>query len=210
MRDYRDAKAMALTLRNELAERDCRIKVGESLELIARLFGLPDWNTLSALIKNSDPAADPPIVHTRSGGLHFAPAVEKTLHRALFLGHERGQSSVTVEHLLLSLTEDPDAMEIIKRCTAEPAKLRESLARAIGVGTKSDNRPEDSTPSESFQHIVQRAILDVQASGGGAVTGAHLFLAIFSDPQSVAVRVLQEHGIDWARAVKFAPGRSAA
>lgn len=210
MRDYRDAKAMALTLRNELAQRDCTIKVGESLELIARLFGLPDWNTLSALIKNSDPATDPTVVHKRSGGLHFAPTVEKALHRALLLGHERGQSNVTVEHLLLSLTEDPDATEIIMHCSTEPTKLRESLARAIGVRSKSDNRPEEPAPSESFQHVVQRAILDAQASGGGAVTGAHLFLAIFSDPQSVAVRILQEHGIDWARAVKFAPGRGAA
>jgi Glyoxalase superfamily protein len=55
MRDYRDAKAMAHTLRASLASKSLKVTVGQSLELIAELFGLPDWNTLAAAIRREAP-----------------------------------------------------------------------------------------------------------------------------------------------------------
>lgn len=50
MRDYRDSKAMAKTLRDALAARDVTITHGEALEIVARQFGLSNWNVLSAKI----------------------------------------------------------------------------------------------------------------------------------------------------------------
>jgi hypothetical protein len=50
MRDFRDAKAMAHALRASLAAEGFRITVSQSLELIARAFGVADWNTLAAAI----------------------------------------------------------------------------------------------------------------------------------------------------------------
>ena len=51
MRDFRDAKAMAHTLRAALAARGFKITVSQSLELIAETFGVADWNTLAAAIR---------------------------------------------------------------------------------------------------------------------------------------------------------------
>ena len=51
MRDYRDAKTMAQTLRDALSERNASLTHAESLELIAKVFGVRDWNTLSAEIQ---------------------------------------------------------------------------------------------------------------------------------------------------------------
>ena len=42
MRDYRDAKAMAQTLRQALKERTVALTHSESLELIAKVLGLAD------------------------------------------------------------------------------------------------------------------------------------------------------------------------
>src|SRR6185436_19572863 len=53
MRDYRDAKTMAQTLRQALKDKSISLTHSESLELIAKLLGLPDWNTLSAQINAS-------------------------------------------------------------------------------------------------------------------------------------------------------------
>jgi small subunit ribosomal protein S1 len=50
MRDFRDAKAMARTLRQALAARDVTISNSEALELVARTLGERDWNTLAAAI----------------------------------------------------------------------------------------------------------------------------------------------------------------
>jgi hypothetical protein len=49
MRDYRDAKAMARSLRQALGARGVVVTHSESLELIARSFGFDNWNVLAAL-----------------------------------------------------------------------------------------------------------------------------------------------------------------
>jgi ribosomal protein S1 len=50
MRDFRDAKAMAHTLRGALAAKGVTISNSESLELVAKTLGERDWNTLAAAI----------------------------------------------------------------------------------------------------------------------------------------------------------------
>ena len=50
MRDFRDAKAMARTLREALAAKGMTISNSEALELTAKMLGQRDWNTLSAAI----------------------------------------------------------------------------------------------------------------------------------------------------------------
>jgi ATP-dependent Lon protease len=65
MRDFRDAKAMAQTLRESLTTRAVTITHSESLELVSRMLGIADWNTLSALLQadhhlaSSRPSASP-------------------------------------------------------------------------------------------------------------------------------------------------------
>src|SRR6185312_12632347 len=54
MRDFRDSKGMAKTLRDALAERDVTFTQSESLELISRLFGLANWNVLAAKIERAE------------------------------------------------------------------------------------------------------------------------------------------------------------
>ncbi len=68
MRDYRDAKAMAKAMREALANRDVAITHSEALEIIARQFGLANWNIMSAKIDDEGPAQD-------GGGIAFEQAV---------------------------------------------------------------------------------------------------------------------------------------
>lgn len=59
MRDYRDAKTIAKTLREALAARTIEITHSEALEIVARQFGVETWNILSAKIE-AKPAANGP------------------------------------------------------------------------------------------------------------------------------------------------------
>ena len=60
MRDFRDAKAMAQTLREALKTKSVSLTHSESLELVARILGVHDWNVLSARIQSEvQPAANP-------------------------------------------------------------------------------------------------------------------------------------------------------
>ena len=67
MRDFRDAKAMARTLREALAAKDVKITNSEALELTARMLGERDWNTLAAAIAASRRRED---AWTRLDGVH--------------------------------------------------------------------------------------------------------------------------------------------
>ena len=51
MRDFRDAKAMAQTLRDGLTAKAVTISHSESLELVSKMIGVADWNTLSAMLR---------------------------------------------------------------------------------------------------------------------------------------------------------------
>src|SRR5467141_3292353 len=61
MRDFRDAKAMAQTLREALKSKSVSLTHSESLELVAKTLGFHDWNVLSARIQSEHqpPATKP-------------------------------------------------------------------------------------------------------------------------------------------------------
>ncbi len=50
MRSFRDAKAMAKTLREVMRRREIALSHSESLEIVAAQFGLRDWNILASKI----------------------------------------------------------------------------------------------------------------------------------------------------------------
>jgi ATP-dependent Lon protease len=51
MRDFRDAKAMAKTLREALHAKSVTFTNSVSQELVARILGYRDWNVLAARIQ---------------------------------------------------------------------------------------------------------------------------------------------------------------
>jgi len=50
MRNFRDAKAMAQSLREAMGARQISLTHSEALELVSTMLGFADWNTLSACI----------------------------------------------------------------------------------------------------------------------------------------------------------------
>ena len=60
MRDFRDAKAMARSLRDALNAKAVQTTHSESLELIAKAFGYENWNILSAKIDAAQPDKQDP------------------------------------------------------------------------------------------------------------------------------------------------------
>ena len=55
MRNFRDAKLMAKSLREAMAARQVPLSHSETLEIVARQFGHDDWNVLAAKIGEAAP-----------------------------------------------------------------------------------------------------------------------------------------------------------
>jgi hypothetical protein len=207
MRDFRDAKVMARTLRSALAAKGLKITVSQSLELIAELFGVDGWNTLAAAIRReaSSPREDvssrrfrPPTAR------RYSRELELTLHRTLGHADQRNHEYATLEHLLFALIDDADASAVMKDCKADLGPLKESVANYIDneletLVTDNDRGP---TPTAGFQRVVQRAVRNAETLDREA-TGADLLVAMFDERESPAVWLLGEQGITHYDAVSF-------
>jgi ATP-dependent Lon protease len=95
MRDFRDAKTMAQTLRETLTTKAVTISHSESLELVSKMLGVSDWNTLSALLQADRRETGAPAAK-RLGGTVSYPAIPlrdfvpfPTTSFPLFVGREK-------------------------------------------------------------------------------------------------------------------------
>jgi ATP-dependent Clp protease ATP-binding subunit ClpA len=57
----------------------------------------------------------------------FVPDLETTLRKAIALATELRHAYAAPEHLLLALTEDRNALEVLDACTCDISRLRTSL-----------------------------------------------------------------------------------
>lgn len=119
--------------------------------------------------------------------------LEQTLHRALALATERRHEMATLEHLLLSLVEDSDAVAVLRACDVSVDQLREDLKEFLEeeLNELRSELPVEPTPTSGFQRVIQRAAIHVQSSGREEVTGANVLVALFSERESHAVYFLQ-------------------
>src|SRR6202522_2540569 len=143
--------------------------------------------------------------------------LEKTLHRALAYANERRHEYATLEHLLLALTEDQDAVAVLRACSVDLDRLRREVLTYVDneLGNLVASHTEDAKPTASFQRVLQRAAIHVQSSGREEVTGANVLVAMFAERESHAVYFLQEQEMTRFDAVNYishgiakAPGRT--
>ncbi len=143
--------------------------------------------------------------------------LEQSLHKALALAQERHHEYATLEHLLLSLTEDQDAMAVLRACNVDLDRLRRDLTEFVDTALADliTTHADEAKPTAGFQRVVQRAAIHVQSSGREEVTGANVVVALFSERESHAVYFLQLQDMTRLDAVNYishgiakAPGKS--
>ncbi|MDC1121303.1 ATP-dependent Clp protease ATP-binding subunit ClpA [Alphaproteobacteria bacterium] len=132
--------------------------------------------------------------------------LEETLRRAMSNAASRSHEFATLEHLLLALTDDEDAREVLTACNVDIAALLEKLNEYIEVELASIVSHSDSLdvqPTASFQRVIQRAIIHTQSSGREMATGANVLVSIFSERESHAVWFLKSLNMTRLDAVSF-------
>ncbi|MDB5397798.1 MAG: clpA [Rhodospirillales bacterium] len=131
--------------------------------------------------------------------------LEQTLRQALAQANARRHEYATLEHLLLSLTEDQDAVAVMRACGVDITKLRQDVTEYIDaeLANLAVTRADDAKPTAGFQRVLQRAAIHVQSSGREEVTGANVLIALFSERESHAVYFLQQQEMTRFDAVNF-------
>ncbi|MCX7117631.1 MAG: ATP-dependent Clp protease ATP-binding subunit ClpA, partial [Legionellales bacterium] len=124
--------------------------------------------------------------------------LEFTLNLAFKEAKEKRHEFMTVEHLLLSLLDNPAAGHVLKACDANVDVLRRDLAEFIDETTPripDDELDRETQPTLGFQRVLQRAVFHVQSAGKTEVSGANVLAAIFSEQESQAVYFLRRENI---------------
>ncbi len=131
--------------------------------------------------------------------------LEKTLHSALEEATKRNHEYATLEHLLLALTYDQDAMAVLRSCGINIDDIKAQLEKYLDqelIYLKTEEA-DDAKPTTAFQRVLQRAAIHVQSSGREEVTGANVLVALFSERESHAVYYLQEQDMTRFDAVNY-------
>ena len=135
----------------------------------------------------------------------FSRNLEETLHRAVAYANQRKHEYATLEHLLLSLTDDAEGAAVMRACNVDLEVLKKNLVNYLDTELKSlvMDTGEDAKPTAGFQRVIQRAVIHVQSSGRDDVTGANVLVAVFSERESHAAFFLQEQDMTRYDAVNF-------
>ena len=131
--------------------------------------------------------------------------LEQNLNSAFKLAQEQKHEFVTVEHLLLSLLDNTDAIELLTSNKVNIETLKVDLEEFIGSTTPkiSSDAEIDIQPTLGFQRVIQRAVFHVQSSGKTEVKGSNVLVAIFSEKESQSVFLLEQLGLTRLDAVSY-------
>ena len=131
--------------------------------------------------------------------------LEQNLNSAFKLAQEQKHEFVTVEHLLLSLLDNTDAIDLLTSNKVNIETLKVDLEEFIGSTTPkiSSGAEIDIQPTLGFQRVIQRAVFHVQSSGKTEVKGSNVLVAIFSEKESQSVFLLEQLGLTRLDAVSY-------
>ena len=131
--------------------------------------------------------------------------LEVTLNNAFKNAHDKRHEFITVEHLLLALLENSSAQPILIACGCDIKALRGQLTQFIDETTSliPMGIQRETQPTLGFQRVLQRAVFHVQASDKKEVSGANLFVALFSEQDSHAVYLLNKQDISRLDVVNY-------
>ncbi len=122
--------------------------------------------------------------------------VRVALGMALERARQERHEFITLEHLLLGLLHDPEASEILAACGANLKKLEAEVDAVLdGFDSVPPGMEYEPTQTMGFRRVLQRAIMHVQNSGKTPVTGGNILVAMYGEPESDAVYLLEQQGV---------------
>lgn len=133
----------------------------------------------------------------------MSPALAATLTRASEAAATFQYAEVTLEHLLLSLCDDPDAAAVLDASRVAIGRLKSDV-----LGFISETRPPYPPPSQGLavSADVSRILEAASAAARGGrrrdISGAIVLAAIVGDARSIAAQMLQAQGLTFDEAIR--------
>jgi hypothetical protein len=133
-----------------------------------------------------------------------SPNLGQSLERAHRFAREQSHKAVTLEHLLLALTEDAEAALILQSANIELARLSTDVSGYLGRLLE-DMRSEGASeprPDADLLRVMQAAASAAKQSRRRQIDGAIVLAAIVGDGKSPAAGMLKALGMTFEEAIR--------
>ncbi len=119
---------------------------------------------------------------------------KQTLSRARDFAASRYRADLTLEDLLLALTDDPDAVDFLVRSGIDVDGLRDDLLLHFSDEPGGASRSVEALqPTQRFRRVMERAAVEAKRNGGGEITGEYVLLSLLYDREAGATQFLVKH-----------------
>ncbi len=137
--------------------------------------------------------------------------LQETLKRSYEQAKAKRHEFITLEHILLELTYDPDASEVLTGCGVDLERLRTSLEDFIDENMPpidSEYLPEPQYSAGSH-YVLRLAAMHAESADKQQIDGGNILIAMFRVDESHAVYLLNEQGVNRYDLVRYiSHGRS--
>src|ERR1700682_3753783 len=129
--------------------------------------------------------------------LSITKELESSLRLAFAEAKARRHEHVTLEHLLYALLRDPVAVRILRACGARLPELKRDLEAHLNESQQQlpEGSERDPEQTRAFQRVLERAAMQVQASGKETIDAGHVLDALYRERESHALFLLEKQGV---------------
>ncbi|MCC6713167.1 MAG: ATP-dependent Clp protease ATP-binding subunit ClpA [Candidatus Dadabacteria bacterium] len=131
--------------------------------------------------------------------------LQETLKRSYEQAKARRHEFITLEHILLELTYDPNASEVLTGCGVDLERLRTSLEDFIDENMPpidSEYLPEPQYSAGSH-YVLRLAAMHAESADKQQIDGGNILIAMFRVDESHAVYLLSEQGVNRYDLVRY-------
>jgi ATP-dependent Clp protease ATP-binding subunit ClpA len=129
------------------------------------------------------------------------PVIDKELQTTLRRAFDRAglmrHEHVTLEHLLLALTEDPKASKALRACGTDLRRLRRRLEEFMQerLARVPEHVTVEPRQTLAVERVLQRAAIHAISSEMKTIDGGNVLVQLLKEEESYAAFLLQEEGV---------------
>ena len=115
---------------------------------------------------------------TLGSGMTTSSAAEMAFEKAMKSAKDRGDTCLSIEHLLIKLLSEESALVLLESSNVDLIALRSSLVAQIDETIPKSALPQEPQAEPQLRQVPQRAVMKMMATNNKSIEGADYLIAV--------------------------------